>query len=294
LIHPYLTNQRKGFETEAAAHSRTFQWLTSEKFDEQKQLELTEVAIGSACLKGLTVIAATPNLFKAVIEKAAAKIPVLQQVCHPDVFAPVCIEIDNEIAMGQVAEAVAKKLGGKGNAVISIGDTGVSHQLKRDAFIKYWKKNYPNIVVLGVIQNCDTADTTVGCAENALSQYPTMNAYVSTGFNNAVGAAKVFPKANRKDIVIAGLDDDPVVIQGIKDGTVALTLQQNPVGQGRLFFLIPFWMAEEGLKPTSDHLWIDTPGFIVDKTNVDTYVEAQAKDTDKYIENVKAKFFVKK
>jgi ABC-type sugar transport system substrate-binding protein len=83
------------------------------------------------------------------------------------------------------------------------------------------------------------------------------------------------------------------VLDGIKQGTVALTLQQNPIGQGRLFFLIPFWMAEEGLKPIKPLLWIDTPGFIVDKSNVDTFAEAQAKDTDVYIPDVKATFFTK-
>lgn len=294
LIHPYLQNQEKGFEAEAAAHGKTFQWLTSQEFNEQRQLELTETAIGSSCLKGIAIITATPSLFKAVIEEAEGKgLAVVQQVCHPDQFAAVCLEINNPTAMGMIAEEVGKRLNGKGNVVISIGDTGPSHTIKRDALIAYWTANFPDIKVLGVVQDCDTADTTVGCAENALAQFPTMNAYVATGNQSSVGAAQVFPKAGRSDILIAGLDDDPVIIDGIKQGTVALTLQQNPVGQGRLFFLVPYWMAEEGLKPIQPLLWIDTPGFIVDSSNVNDYAAAQAADTDTFLQGVKDTYFTK-
>ena len=292
LIHPYLQNQQKGFEEEAAANGRSFQWLTSQEFDEARQLELTETAIGSDCLKGMAVITATPSLFKAVIEEAEGNgLAVVQQVCHPDQFAAVCLEIDNPKSMAMVADAVAEKLGGEGNVVIAIGDTGPSHTIKRDSLIEHWAANYADITVLGVVQDCDTADTTVGCAENALAQFPEMNAYVATGNQSSVGAAQVFPAAGREDIVISGIDDDPVIIDGIRQGTVALTLQQNPVGQGRLFFLIPYWMAEEGLKPIEPLLWIDTPGFIVDSSNVNDFEAAQAADTDAYIQLVKETYF---
>jgi ribose transport system substrate-binding protein len=292
LIHPYLQNQQKGFEEEAAAHGRSFQWLTSQEFDEARQLELTETALGSDCLKGIAIITATPSLFKGVIEESESRgFATVQQVCSPDQFAAVCLEIDNPAAMAMIADAVAERLEGAGNVVVSIGDTGPSHTIKRDALIDHWAMNYPDIAVVGVVQDCDTADTTVACAENALATYPEMNAYVSTGNQNAVGAAQVFPAAGRGDIVIAGLDDDPVVIDGIRQGTVALTLQQNPIGQGRLFFLIPFWMAEEGLKPIETLTFVDTPGFIVDSSNVDDFEAAQAADTDGYIAFVKETYF---
>lgn len=292
LIHPYMQALQAAFEKEAAAHDRTFRWLSPQEYDEPAQIELTETALGSDCIKGLGILTATPDLFKGIIETAEARIPVLELVCHPQQYAKVCIEIDNENGLSQVAKRVAEELGGKGNVVIST-DPGLPNQLKRDILINYWKANNPDIKVVGVMPDCDTVDKTVGCAENALSQYPEMNAYVGTGFNNAVGAASVFPKAGRTDIVVTGLDNDPAVIQGIKDGSVTLTLQQNPTGQGRLFFLIPFWMGEEGLKPVGAPVWIDTPGFIVDKSNVDNYEAAQAADTDGFLEEVKAKYFTK-
>jgi ABC-type sugar transport system substrate-binding protein len=291
VIEPYLQNVQKAFEAEAAAHDRTYQWLSPQEFNEQTQVELTETAIGSDCLMGLAVLTATPNLFQGVIAEAEKKVPVVELVCHPEQYAQVCIEIDNENALGSVAKVVADKLGGKGNVVLNIG-TGTPHLIKRDIFINYWKANNPDITVIGEVSECEV-DTTVACAENALSRYPTMNAYVGTGFTTATGAATVFPKAGRTDIIVTALDDDPAVIEGIKQGTVTLTLQQNPRGQGRLLFLIPYWMKEEGLKPINPPIWIDTPGFIVDKSNVDNFDEAQAQDTDRFIEEVKAKYFTK-
>jgi ribose transport system substrate-binding protein len=292
LIHPYMQSLQAAFEKEAKAHNATYSWLSPTEFDEPKQLQLTETALGSDCLKGLGILTATPDLFKTVIATAEAKVPVLELVCHPQQYAKVCIEIDNEKGLSTVAKLVAEKLDGKGNVVIST-DPGLPNQIKRDILINYWKANNPDIKVVGVMPDCDTVDKTVGCAENALSQYPEMNAYVGTGFNNAVGAASVFPKANRTDIVVTGLDNDPAVIDGIKKGTVTFTLQQNPGGQGRLFFLVPYWQGVEGLKPVGAPVWIDTPGFIVDKSNVDNYEAAQAADTDTFLEQVKAKYFTK-
>jgi ribose transport system substrate-binding protein len=294
LIHPYVQQVQAAFEAEAKANNRTFQWLSPTQFDEAKQIELIETALGYTCLKGLAHFAFTTSLYKGVDGEAAKKgIPVLALVCNPPpINTPVCIEIDNTVAFKEVAKEIAKRLGGKGNVVVSTG-TETTQDLKYQVMVEYWKANNPDIKVLGTIANCDDPLTTVGCAENALSRYPTMNAYASTGFNNAIGAAKTFPGAGRTDIVVQGVDDDPVVVQGIKDGSVAFTLLQSPTMQGRMFFDIPFWMAEEGLKPVTVGEYIDTPGFIIDKTSIDTYVADRVTRDDAFLAGVKTKYFTK-
>jgi ribose transport system substrate-binding protein len=292
LVHPYVQQAQTGFETEAKAHNRTYQWVQPTEFDMAKEIQLVETALGYTCLKGIGFWTNEHALFKGVVSQAAAKnIPVATIGCQPMPFeSPVCMEIDNTKAFQEVGKQFADRLGGKGNLVVSTG-VEPSQDFKYNVLKDYLAKNYPDIKILGTVADCDDPLKTVACAENALAKYPTMNAYASTGFNNAIGAAKVFPQAGRKDIVVQGVDNDPVVIQGIKDGTVAFTLQQSPVLQGRLFFLIPFWGAEEGLKPITDHQYIDTPGFIVDKTNVDNYVQAQSDAADGYIATVKGQFF---
>lgn len=88
---------------------------------------------------------------------------------------------------------------------------------------------------------------------------PKMNALGGDRARERRRSGRVFPKADRSDIVISGGGDDPVVVDGIKNGTVAFTMQPGSGIRRRLMLLIPYWMADEGLMAISDHLWIDTP-----------------------------------
>lgn len=294
LVHPYVQQAQSGFEKEAKDNDRTFQWVQPTEFDMQKEIQLVETALGYTCLKGVGFWTNEHALFDGVVSDAAAKkIPVVTIGCTPQPFkSPVCMEIDNKKWFEVVGKEIAARLGGSGNVVVSTG-VEPSQDFKYNVLKDYWTANSPGIKILGTVADCDDPQKTVACAENALSQFPTMNAYASTGFNNAIGAAQVFAQAGRKDIVLQGVDNDPVVIQGIKDGTVSFTLQQSPVLQGRLFFLIPYWEAELGLKPVKDNMYIDSPGFIIDSSNVNDYEAAQSAAADKYIEEVKSQFFTK-
>lgn len=297
LIHVYIQAMRVGFEAAAAQYEKQAQWLSSAEFSQANAINYAEQALAYPCLKGIGMIATDPPQFQAVVDRAIqeGKAVVTMGTCAVAVIAPVCIGTNDPVAYANAAKRVAEAVNHTGRVVIATGDpTDLTHKGRRDAMAAYFAANEPDIIVVDDVVNCDTPETTVGCAENALSAYPDMVAYLGTGQNVAIGATTAFPQANRQDIVVMATDDSPEILAGINDGTVSFTVVQNPYGQGYLLFYLPYLMAEKGMTPQSDHLWIDSGSLLVDQSNVATYTEDQVALANDLIAAVDAGLMVPK
>ena len=69
---------------------------------------------------------------------------------------------------------------------------------------------------------------------NALlaAQKDEIDGMIATGYIPSVVASKSLRTLGDKRIKFVGIDDDPVVLDAIKDGFVSGTMAQNPYGQG--------------------------------------------------------------
>jgi ribose transport system substrate-binding protein len=163
-------------------------------------------------------------------------------------------------------------LGNKGKVVVSFGSPGdENHQKRVDGLEDWFAENTPGIEVIGQVVDCDNAEGTVRCAEEALATFPEMNAYYSTGNMNAVGATQVFPAAGRDDIIITAVDDAPEVLDAIRQGINIFSYGQQPYGQGYFHVYLNWLMVHKGVKPTQK--FVDMRIFFIDKDNVETYKE---------------------
>jgi ribose transport system substrate-binding protein len=127
---------------------------------------------------------------------------------------------------------------------------------------------YPNIKIVDTLVDCDKPDTTVNCAETALSRHPDLAGYYATGGAASIGPAKVFASAG-KHVVVAAVDEDPTVIAGIRKGTISFTYVQQLYCGGYLMVQLPYLMAFKGKHSTKK--FVDTGIMFVDKSNVATY-----------------------
>jgi ribose transport system substrate-binding protein len=273
--YPGIDSASKQLQVGAKAAGKALKvdvkWLSPTTFDVSAQRQVTESALSLPNLKGLSVVAADPNSLEGVMRQAKAKGIAISQLsaCTPKAVAPVCYSTDFAKAGERVAERMAKLMGKKGDVVIATGTPGdVNHELRIKGFKNYLKANAPNVKIVQTIPNCNTPDTTVQCAENALSGHPDLKGYYSTGGEGADGAASVFPKAGKK-VVVAAVDDNPTTIGGIKSGSISFTYVQQLYCGGYLMVLIPYQMAFKGLVPTKK--FVDTGIAFVDKSNVNTY-----------------------
>ncbi len=267
---PYTKVMQEGAEQAGKDINRKVVWVQPVPFDVPKQIQMTEAAISMPNLKGMGVIAADATSYDGLLKTLKDRgIPFVAHASCPE-LADTCFAADFVAAGKTVAERLGKEMGGKGNVVIAGGPIGAeAHELRIQGFLEVMKAKYPDIKILDTLKDCDTLDGTNKCAETALSKYPQMNAYYTTGSVAPLGAAQTFPKAGRKDILVTAVDDDPMVLAGIRDGTITFTYIQTPYTSGYLMIYLPYLMAEKGLKNVSGKKMVDTGIAIVDKANID-------------------------
>ena len=96
---------------------------------------------------------------------------------------------------------------------------------------------------------------------NALlaAQKDEIGGMIATGYIPSVVASKSLRTLGDKRIKFIGIDDDPIVLDAIKDGFVAGTMAQNPYGQGYIGAYVLDLLAGGGCTMKDDAPWIKTP-----------------------------------
>ena len=96
---------------------------------------------------------------------------------------------------------------------------------------------------------------------NALlaAQKDEIGGMIATGYIPSVVASKSLRTLGDKRIKFVGIDDDPVVLEAIKDGFVSGTMAQNPYGQGYIGAYVLDLLAGGGCTMKADAPWIKTP-----------------------------------
>jgi ribose transport system substrate-binding protein len=137
---------------------------------------------------------------------------------------------------------------------------------------------------------------------NALigAQKDEIGGMIATGYIPSVVASKVLRTLGDKRIQFIGIDDDPIVLEAIKDGFVAGTMAQNPYGQGYIGAYVMDIMASGGCTVKDDAPWVETPQtkkfidsgtLVINQANLETYkddlkkitTEIQGKFKDTYL-----------
>ncbi|HEV3172501.1 MAG TPA: sugar ABC transporter substrate-binding protein [Actinocrinis sp.] len=193
--------------------------------------------------------------------------------------ADFCLSTDVETAAYEAAKTAIAQMGGSGNLVHLTGNNTDSNTQRRIAGVEKAVAETGGKVKL--LQTVTDIDTDLQTAQKAVSDLlaakgSQINAIVNTAYNPAVASAAAVAQAHLPIKVIA-IDDDPTIIAGIKSGSVAATVVQNPVGQA--------YVGAYGLMKLAGGCTMKTPGvaidsgsFVVTKANVDSYdAERQAK-----------------
>ena len=132
---------------------------------------------------------------------------------------------------------------------------------------------------------------------NALigAQKDEIGGMIATGYIPSVVASKVLRTLGDKRIKFIGIDDDPIVLEAIKDGFVAGTMAQNPYGQGYIGAYVMDIMASGGCTVKDDAPWVETPQtkkfidsgtLVINQANLATYKD----DLKKITADIQGKF----
>ncbi|GGT26194.1 sugar ABC transporter substrate-binding protein [Streptomyces tanashiensis] len=204
--------------------------------------------------------------------------------------ADFCLSTDVEQAAYTAAKAAIKAMGGHGALVHLTGNNADSNTQRRIAGVKKAIDETGGKVTL--LTTVTDIDKDLQTAQKAVSDLLTahgskINGIVTTAYNPAVAAAAGVKAANLPIKVVA-IDDDPKILSGIKDGSVAATVTQNPVGQAYVGSWALGQLQSKACTVRTPGISIDSGSFVVTSENVDTYDVARQAKTTQLIADFKA------
>ncbi|KAF0853390.1 MULTISPECIES: sugar ABC transporter substrate-binding protein [Pantoea] len=204
------------------------------KGDVAQQLQQVQNFIG----QGVDAIIVNPvdtNAVKPLVDAAAkAGVPLVFVNRKPsgelkDKMA--FVGSDSELAGRLQMEALAKKMNGKGNVAILLGDLANESTRERTKGVEAVVAKYPGIKVVQKQTAKFTRNDAVDVVSNWLTAGDDIQAIASNNDEMAIGALQALGK-NPNHILVAGVDGTPDALQMIKNDKMVATVFQDAKGQG--------------------------------------------------------------
>jgi ribose transport system substrate-binding protein len=195
--------------------------------------------------------------------------------------ADFCLSTDVEVAAYKAAQAAIQAMGNQGNLVHLTGNKVDSNTQRRIAGVQKAVNETGGKVHL--LQTVTDIDTDLQSAQKAVADLlaakgTQIQGIVNTAYNPAVASAQGVKQAHLPIKVIA-IDDDQTILAGIRDGSVAATVLQNPVGQAYVGSYALMKLAG-GCTMTKPGVIVDSGSFVVTSANVGSYEADRQAKTD--------------
>jgi ribose transport system substrate-binding protein len=205
--------------------------------------------------------------------------------------ADFCLSTDVGDAAYKAAKAAIDAMGGQGNLVHLTGNKVDSNTQRRIAGVqKAVDETGGKVKILQVVTDIDKdlQSAQKAVADLLAAKGSQIQGIVNTAYNPAVASAEGVKNAKLPIKVIA-IDDDKTILDGIKDGSVAGTVLQNPVGQA--------YVGSYALLKLSGGCTMNTPGVVVDsgsfvvtQANIGTYENDRQAKTDELKKDFDGKY----
>ncbi len=283
--HPYFAPWEQG----GADAAKDFGIATVDfKVPAEWKLELQTELVDSLAAQGYTGFGIFPGdavgINSTISEMKANDIPsVALAGCAQDpTDAGFCLATDVFQSAYLGTKALIEAMGGKGNIVHLAGllvDPNTT--LRVQAVEKAVAETNGAIVLLqtvGDTDNQEAGDQKI----NALlaAQKDEIGGMIATAYISSTVAATALKNLGDKRIKLVGIDDDKIVLDGIRDGFVAGTMAQNPYGQAYIGAYALDLLAGGGCTVKADAPWVATPQtahfidsgtLLISAANIDSY-----------------------
>jgi ribose transport system substrate-binding protein len=270
-VAPYYEPCYAGFQAAARKYGVNTDYRASKELEVPQQVEIMEDLIARH-VEGIAVSALDDQaLVAAIAEAAKAGIKVVTfDAPAPSSQALTYIGTMNETAGYAAAERLASAMNGQGEVAVLQGGLGAPNLNQRfNGFARFIKEHAPNIQIVAREDEQGKMALTVNKTEALLEAHPNLKAIFGVSAEVCPGAAAALQQQGKAGkIILAGFDDLPDTVAGIKRGVISFCVAQRTYKMG--------WLAVEKLldavanRPLPKE--IDTGVLIVSKDNVDSYL----------------------
>ena len=271
-VHPYFIPVYDGFKAAAAHYGVQVEMDAPPTFDVRLQVKVIEDLIARG-VDGIAISADDDAGLVDVVKRAVqAGIKVITfDAPAPSTAALTYIGTDNHAAGYEAGRWMARAMGDTGKVAILQGGLDATNLNQRtQGFEEALARYAPHMIVTAVVNEHGDFSESVIKTERLLSSTPDLRGIFSVSAEGAPAAATVIRRAGKAGrIIVAGFDDLPDTIAGIRDGTISFCVVQNTYAMG--------WLSVERLLDAVHGRtippFIDTGAVIVDRANVDSYSE---------------------
>lgn len=240
---PFYITMHNGAAAEAKKLGVTLTWQGAATWSTSQQLPVVNALLAehpSALLIAPTDVEA----LRAPIQKfVSAGIPVItvDTTINDTSILTSRITSDN-IQGGEVAAAAIAKLANyKGSVAVNNTVAGVSTTDERQQGFLEGIKKYPNMKVVAVQYNNDSATTAESQVRNLLLAHPDLVGIFATNLYAAQGAGAAISSAGKSGkVFVAGYDPEPATVKLLKAGTINILVAQQPAKEGQLAVLYAY------------------------------------------------------
>lgn len=207
---------------------------------------------------------------------------------------PFAIATDTKEAATLAAEQLVELLGGRGRILNVLESLTDANTPIRRAAIEAVVARHPEVEIVQTVGDVTTEQKAREKIESALvARGDAIDGIICTGYTTTVAAAMLLAERHRrpgaKRIRFVGLDTDERVLAAIRDGSIDMTLAQNPFGHGYISCAVLDLMLQ-GWQPVADYTFIDSGCVPVTRENVDSFQAGIGSLTRQILADLKTKY----
>jgi ribose transport system substrate-binding protein len=205
--------------------------------------------------------------------------------------ASATVATDVKEAAKAACEKVIEVMGEKGNILNILELVEDTNTTLRKEGIEEVVANYPDVKIIQEIAGITSQEEGTEKISNAIAALgDELDGMITTGYVPTVAASLILTEMENDKIAYVGIDDDPVVLDAIREGYVTGTFEQSPYMHGYISALYLKFLAD-GYKPKEDYVFIDSGGLIVTKENIDSFMEPLWEEVYKKAESLEEDYF---
>jgi ribose transport system substrate-binding protein len=276
-VHPYYEPCYEGFKAAAEKYGVEAEFEAPQEQQLGMQVRVIEDLIARG-VDGIALSALDDAGLVAVVDEAMeAGVKVLTFDAEaPSTKALSYIGTDNGAAGYEGGKKMIELLGGSGKVALLQATLGAVNLNRRtEEFKRAIEELAPDMEVVAVEEFEGDYAKAVNKVEALLETYPDIKAFFGISAYGAPAAATVVKEQEKVgQVLVAGFDDLKDTLEGIREGSIAFCLVQKTFKMG--------WLSIERLLDAVEGKEIpkniDTGILVVDKNNVDTYMEDMKKE----------------
>ena len=298
MVHPYFDAVKKGVEAFEKDTGIEVLKQIGQEWTQDNQNQNVE-ALAAKGYKAFSIYpvdaSATNGLYEELTDRGIYVVSFGTSTLQPTT-ASFAVATDVKAAAMTATEKLIELMGGKGNILNVLEVVEDANTILRKEGIEQVVAKYPDVKIIQEVAGIKTVEEGTEKIQNAISaRINEIDGVICTGYVITVAATTILTElheSGRKKIRFVGIDDDPLVLDAIRNGYIDATIAQNPYGHGYITCTLLKYLLD-GWKPKKDAYFVNAGIAIVTKENVDTYFDDILKVTQDIVNSLEEKYLTK-